>query len=146
MGPIHVLDFAPAPPRVEGAKLRIHVIYTTPQATRACLRAAGLLAKGLDARLELLVTKVVPYPLPLHRPTTSAAFTEKTVGTLTRNCGIDVNVKVLLCRDAEETIPRWLPSDSIAVIGRRRRWGPGSCSRLIRAIRRSGLRVIVVPE
>jgi hypothetical protein len=144
MGAMHALEFEPGPPCVAGPILRLHVIYTGPEATRASLEAAGLLAQDLDARVELLGPHVVPYPLPLHRPTTPVRLIEQSLLALVRDCAVDTKVTVLLCRDREETIRRWLPQESIAVIGRRRRWGAGSAWRLIRTVRRNGHHVIVV--
>jgi hypothetical protein len=94
--------------------------------------------------LELLVPHVVPFPLPLHKPTAAASFIEDTVKLLIAGCDADIDVKVLLCRDREETIPKWLPPASIAVIGRTRRWGPGAFRALIRSMKRSGHHVVVV--
>ncbi len=144
MGAMQVLGLVPSPTLVDGSQLRLHVIYTTPEETRASLDIATLLAKDLGARLELLVPHVVPYPLPLHGPAISTRFTEKSLRALVGRRDVDVDVKVLLCRDREETIATRLPSESIAVIGRRRRWGPGSSRGLIRAVRRGGHHVIVV--
>src|SRR4051812_11459740 len=144
MGVIHVSELTPAPPCANGSGLRLHVIYTGPETTRASLKGAGVLARDLGATLELLVARVVPYPLPLDNPPASKSFTEASLDALAAGCGVDVKVRVLLCRDREETIPRWLPAGSIAVIGRRRSWGPGSCRRLIRAVRRDGRHVIVM--
>jgi len=146
MGAVHVLAFGspPSPALADGANLRVNVVYTTPESTQASLKLASLLAQDLGADLELLVPHVVPYPLPLNRPDTPAAFTEDFLARLVRPIDVDVRVKVLLCRDREETIPQWLPSQAITVIGRKRRWGPDSFWRLIRAIRRKGHHVIVV--
>jgi hypothetical protein len=144
MGLIHVSELTPAPPRGDESGLRLHVIYTGPETTRASLKGAGVLARDLGARLELLVARVVPYPLPLDSPPASSGFTDASLDALAAECGVEADVRVLLCRDREETIPRWLPAGCVAVIGRRRRWGPGSFRRLIRAVRRDGHHVIVV--
>ena len=141
---MHVREFRPLPPRVEGREFRLHVIFTTPETTQASLRTASELARDLGATLELLVPKVVPYPLPLHDPPAPAEFTEQNVSALAATCDVDVTVRVLLCRDPEETVPLWLPPESAVVIGRRRAWGPGSFRRLIRIMKRSGHHVIVV--
>ena len=122
---MHVLEFLPSPPRSECANLRLHVIYTTPEATLAGLRVASLLARDLDAKVELLLAQVVPYPVPLHDPTTPVSFTERYASALASQCDVAVDVKVLLCRDREETILKWLPTESIAIIGRPSRWGSG---------------------
>lgn len=144
MGTTPILEFVSAPPGADGSTFRIHVIYTTPRETRESVRIAGLLARDLGASLEILAPLVVPYPLPLNRPTAPASFTERSLAALVDGCDVDVDVKILLCRDREETIPRWLPPESVAVIGRRRRWGPGSSRGLIRAVRRNGHQVVVV--
>jgi len=144
MGVVHELEFAPATPGGADPKLRLYVIYTSPETTRASLSVAELLAQDLDARLELLVAAVVPYPLPLSRPTTAPGFTEESLGALAGECGMQVDVKVLQCRDREETIPQWLPAESIALVGRRRHWGPGSFRKLIRSLKRKGHHVVVV--
>jgi hypothetical protein len=144
MAGVHEVELAPSPPRTEGPTLRLHVIYTSPETTRASLGIASLLAHDLGATLELLVATVVPYPLPLNSPTAPARFTEEFLSGLVSECEVNVNVKVLLCRDREETIPQWLPAESIVVIGSRRRWGPGSFRGLIRIVRRRGHHVIVV--
>jgi hypothetical protein len=144
MGALHAPSFVASPPRADGPNLRIHVIYTTPKSTQASLTAASLLAQDLDAKLELLVPVVVPYPLPLQSPTTTVTFAEESLVELVRQCGVEVHIDVVLCRDREETVPGWLPAQAIAVIGRARRWGRGSCRRLIRAIERNGNHVVVV--
>jgi len=144
MRPIHVAELTPVPPRSEESGLRLHVVYTGPKTTRASLKGAGVLARDLGARLELLVGRVVPYPLPLDSPPASSGFSEAALGALASECGGELDVRILLCRDVEETIPASLPAGCIVVIGRRRGWGPGSHRRLIRAARRDGRHVIVV--
>jgi hypothetical protein len=144
MGPISVARRTAAPPRAAEPSLRLHVIYTTPEATRASLQDAGALAHDLGAEVALLVPEVVPYPLPIDHPPASRRYSESALDALAAECGVDVDIRILLCRDREQTIPEWLPDASIVVIGRRRRWGPGSARRLIRVVRRAGHHVIVV--
>jgi hypothetical protein len=146
MESLHVPGCAPAPPRSESPELRIYVVYTTPAATRIALRRACVLAKDLVGSIRLLLAKIVPFPRQLESPTCSTEYTEDRLRHLAGICDVDLAVQVLLCRDREETIPQWLPAQSIVVVGRRRRWGPGSFSCLIRAIRRKGHSVLVVDE
>ena len=110
MGVIHVSELTPAPPCANSSGLRLHVIYTGPETTRASLKGAGVLARDLGAKLELLVARVVPYPLPLDNPPASNSFTETSLNALAAGCGVELEVRCLLCRDREETIPRWLPA------------------------------------
>jgi hypothetical protein len=144
MGAVYEVCGAPSPQLSRDTQFRLHVIYTTPATTKASLGVASLLAQDLGAALELLVARVVPYPLPLNCPTTPARFNEEVLGSFVNECGVDAFVKVLLCRDREETIPQWIPAESIVVIGRRRRWGPESSWRLIRMLKHRGHHVIVV--
>jgi hypothetical protein len=116
--------------------LRLFVIYTTPEATRAALRAASATAGGLGARISLLVPRVVPFPLSLSSPDVNTRFLESSLADIVSGYETEVHVSVLLCRDGVETVLRNLPLQSIVLVGRRRRWGFGACSRLIRALRR----------
>jgi len=144
VGPLHAVQFTPPPSRVESPKLRLHLIYTTPTATRIALRVAGQLANNLDAALELLVPHVVPFPLPLDHPSIPASFTAGALNSLVAGCSAAVSVRILLCRDREETLRKWIPSHAIVVIGRQRAWGPGCFRGLIRAVKRNQHQVIVV--
>src|SRR5262245_30631988 len=144
MGAARDVELAPAFRRGQDTKLRLHVIYTIPETTRASLCFAGLLAHDLGATIELLVARVIPYPLPLNNSPAQAGFTEEFLKAIVSESEVDVNVKILPCRDREETIPQWLPAESIVVIGSRRRWGPGSSRGLVRIVRRKGHHVIVV--
>ncbi len=48
--------------------LEVVVVYTTTQATVQALKIASTLARGLSARIRLLVPQMVPYILPLSSP------------------------------------------------------------------------------
>lgn len=144
MGSLDVHEWIPSKSVLDGSNLKLRVIYTSPKATKAGLKVASELARDLSATLELLVPQVVPYPRPLNEPTKAGAFTEIFLSRLVSDCAAEVEVKVLLCRDREETIPHFLPSESIAVIGRHGSWGRDAFSGLIRAVRRYGHHVIVV--
>ena len=138
------MNLAPSGRCEAGQGLRVHVIHTTAAGTRAALLNAGMLANGLGAELTLLAAHVVPYPLPLHTPASPAAFTEQALSALAAGCGVDAQIKVLLCRDRDETLPKWLARDAIVVAGVARRIGPGSCWWLLRRLRKAGYKVIVV--
>ena len=144
MGKIHSSEFTPKVVRREGHPLRIYVINTGPELTRASLRASSNLACDLDADIELLVPVVVPYPIPLDRPTVSPDLIANSASDLAQACGVNPHIHILLCRDREEAVSRALPAESVAVIGRARRWGPGSHRRLIKCLDRAGHHLIVV--
>jgi hypothetical protein len=144
MGARQAIALAPPVTGLEPPKLRLHLIYTTPQATRTALRRAGQMANHLDATLQLLVAHVVPFPLPLDHPDTPANFTEQALASLVGGCSLTIDIEILLCRDRQETLALWLPAHAIVVIGRHRSWGPRSFSGLIRSLKRRRHQVIVV--
>lgn len=57
-----------AAPGWEDRKLEVTVIFTTTPGTLAALRLAGQYARDLGGGISILVVQVVPYPLPLERP------------------------------------------------------------------------------
>jgi len=131
-------------PAIDRPSIHIYIVFTTWAATKAGLNMASQLARDLDANVILLVPIVVPYPLPIQSPPVASDFIEGELSGLTEDCGVAVSIHVLLCRDREETVPSWLPPGAVVVIGRARRWGPGSCRRLIQGAKKQDRRVIVV--
>jgi hypothetical protein len=124
-------------------KLELRVIFTDLPKTAAALATARGMARGLGARITLMVAQVVPYPLPLAAPDVPAAFTERLLEPLAAE---ETAVEIYLCRDRSETIRRALPPDSLVIVGaRKRRWWFSCWERsLTRILRREGLRVVVV--
>jgi hypothetical protein len=136
------------PRRSDDGKLDLKVIFTDVAKTTAALTTAREMARGLGARITLLVTQVVPYPLPLADPPVSLEFTERMLETF----NVD-SIEIYLCRDRYEALRRALPTDSVAIVGtRKRRWWPSwFCSwfcpwewSLARMLRREGRRVLTV--
>jgi hypothetical protein len=142
----------PARPAEGGAqpRLDVHVIFTSPAATRASLAAASELARELGVKITLMAAQVVPYSLPLENPPVSPAFFERSLLSLAAEHTVETAVEVYLCRDRFETILQVLKPESVVVISDRRRWfwpmrfWPTSEQRLAAALRRSGHRVILL--
>ena len=138
-----------APPAVQQrpAGLGFFVIFTTPEETLAALREAGALARGLDARITLLVAREVPYPLPLSEPPVPVQFTEERVRALVESSGTGASVQVLLCRERREVILRALPPASLLVLGGRKPWWRRGRTRgLAKLLARDGHKVVFVKE
>jgi hypothetical protein len=112
------------------------VIFTDAPETKAVLSAAACLAHGLDLPLEVLAAQVVPYPLPLDAPPVAVDFAEHEMFRLVADLDAPVAVRILLCRDPEETLLRAVGQDALVVIGR----GNPRLARLLNSGRR---RVIV---
>ncbi|MCU1336258.1 MAG: hypothetical protein JWO19_1839 [Bryobacterales bacterium] len=133
-------------PADSGRKLDVKVIFTDLRRTAVALTAARNLARTLSARITLMVTQVVPYPLPLADPPVSVEFTERLIESMTEGCDdADTTIEIYLCRDRCETVRRALPPDSVVIVGARKwPWWPSWERNLTRILRRDGCRVLVV--
>jgi hypothetical protein len=138
----------PAPPDLSqsGRKLDLKVIFTDMPRTAAALAAARTMAQGLSARITLLVTQVVPYPLPLAVPDVPVEFSERLFEPLAAE---DTTIEIFLCRDRNETLRRAVPPDSLVILGARKRrwwtsWLPSRERSLAKMLRNDGRRVLVV--
>lgn len=140
----------PAKPDLSGRKLDLKVVFTDLPKTVAALETARTMARGLRARITLIVAQVVPYPLPLADPDVPVEFTERVLESLAREeDDADTTIEIYLCRDRNETIRRALPPDSFVIVGARKRrwcpsWLPSRESQLTRLLRHDGRRVLVV--
>jgi hypothetical protein len=139
----------PAPPDLSerGRKLDLQVIFTDLPKTAAALAKARSMARGLGARITLMVAQVVPYPLPLAAPDVPVEFTERLLEPLAREQDdADIAIEIYLCRDRNETIRRAVSPDSLIIVGARKwHWWLSRDRWLARTLRRDGLRVLVVP-
>ena len=138
----------PAPPDLSesGRKLDLQVIFTDLPKTAAALAKARSMARGLGARITLMVAQVVPYPLPLAAPDVPVEFTERMLEHLAVE---DTAIEIYLCRDRNETLRRAVPPDSLVILGAPKwrwwtSWLPSRDSQLTRLLRQDGRRVLVV--
>ncbi|MBZ5607335.1 MAG: universal stress protein [Acidobacteriia bacterium] len=136
--------FIAAPVEERDRRLQLYVIFTDFERTQKALDAAHELARDLEARLVLLAAQVVPYPLPLESPPVSEQFTESIMSRLLREQEAEIEARIYLCRDRDQTIRRALGADSLVVIGTRGRWWPGGERKLARLLRRDGHHVILL--
>src|ERR1700694_4244398 len=76
--PLPISPESPPSPECDHTRvLDVNVVYTDVPGTLASLRKAGGLAANLRARIQLIVPQVVPYPLPLSRPSAPREFSER---------------------------------------------------------------------
>lgn len=123
--------------------LQVYVVFTDIEATRAALKTAIDLAHDLNARLILLVAKVVPWPLPLEAPPVSREFTERVLSELAREQEADITARVYLCRDRDPTIRHALEPGSLVVIGSKEGWRRYRTRPLVRLLKHDGHDVIL---
>src|SRR5262245_52367264 len=113
-------------PTIEAAsnpgQFQIHVLYTDPAETRAALERAAQLSKGLDTRIALVLTPIVPFPLSLDTPPASVDFFLDQIRCVSASIDHDVTGYIYFCRDPLRMIKSALHPHSLLVIGARSRW------------------------
>ena len=136
---------APAPGSAN-SRLEVHVIFTTPQATRSALRAADMMMQGCDVQIHFLVPQVVPLGFPLTRPPVSIAFAERRALGIAFECcdTAEIRIQVVLCGNREQCIERVLSPNSLVIIGSRKQRWLAPEQKLAKLLRSSGHRVIHV--
>ena len=136
----------PAPPRWEETegRLEVAVVFTSPAATLAAVRKAGILASPLNAHISLLLPQVVPYPAPLESPPVLLDFSEHCLREIAAQSIVPTAVHIYLCRDAADTLQSVLAPRSLIVIGGRKCWWPTREQKLARKLLRSGHEVIYI--
>jgi hypothetical protein len=105
--------------------LNLTIVHTTPEGTLAALKTASALARGLHARIRLVMAHVVPFRLPLENPMISTQFLKAREARLVAQSGLDentVSIEVCLCRQAKIALRDYLPAGSLVVIGGKQRW------------------------
>lgn len=132
--------------RQQPGRLRIHVLFTNPGDTLAALNTAIEMACELESEIALIVTQIVPFPLPLDDPPVPLDFASEQIRRLAESVSsgrTELQGYIYFCRNPIETLLRELPARSLIVIGVRPRWPFGKSKRLARALRRSGHEVIL---
>jgi hypothetical protein len=142
----------PAPgatvPRPAPSSVEVHVIFTTPQATRAALQAADAMMQASEVGIHFLVPQVVPLWFPLTQPPISMAFAERRALDMVFECcsTAAIRIQIVLCGNREQCIESLLSPNSLVIIGSRRRRWLAKEQRLARQLRSKGHRVIHVLE
>src|SRR5262245_7612225 len=107
----------------------IHIVFTTVEETLAAARVAAVLGDAMAVPITLIHFRTVPYPLSVDAPTgLSPVETDEFMQQL-RNEGIDVRVRVYLCRDVRRVIGFVFKPRCLIVIGGRHRWWPTASER-----------------
>jgi hypothetical protein len=99
--------------------LRLHVIATTEEGTRAALRLAAARASELGARITLIATVSAHRHILLREIPAPTRQTEQRLYELVRQAGISlsVNVEVGTCQDQYQYLLATLKPHSLVVIG-----------------------------
>lgn len=135
----------PGPAQDAGSPtLDVNVLCTGMPTTVKAIDSAVEMARGLNARLRLLVAQEVPYATPLETPPVLVEFQEALFRDIAKGYGLETRVDIFLCRDADETFLKKLPAHSVVVLGTPKRWWRTREEKLARRLRRSGHEVVLV--
>jgi hypothetical protein len=126
----------------------IFVVFTSIDETLAAVRIASELATALDVPVTLVHTRTVPYVLPIDAPNgLSPVETDAFVNRIRdagREAGIDVRVRVYLCRNVQHVVRLAFKPHSLIVIAGQRSWWPTRTERWRRALEAAGHFVLFV--
>jgi len=126
----------------------VYVVYTSVDETLAAVRIASQLAKALNVPLTLVHTRSVPYVLPVDAPSglspvETDAFVDR-IRDAGCEAGVEVQVRVYLCRDVRRVVPLAFKPHSVIVIAGQRSWWPTRTERWRRDLEAAGHFVVFV--
>jgi len=124
--------------------LRLTVVFTTPRGTRVALHHADLLARGLRARINLIVVGIVPYHASLTRPPVAVDFIRRSLAEMVSGHETPIRARAYLCRDPRPVFRKVISPGSIVLIGMATRWWPWRERRLARLLQQLGHHVLLV--
>jgi hypothetical protein len=126
------------------APLDLVIPVTTPELTRASIRAAEQLACGIHAQVRLLKIQVVPFPLQISAPPVPVEFLRAQLEKYSSS--LPVKREIELARDFEPALRKALRPRSVVLICSKRRGWRTHNERLAADLRRSGYPVILTFE
>jgi hypothetical protein len=126
------------------ADFQIVVPHRDARLTKAALQYAATLTDGLNVRLRLIDVHVVPYGVPIDKPTVSPKHVERKLKALVQACSFPVSPEVVYARDWEQGFRRSLSPASVVLIAFQRCWWRTSEKRLANRLRKLGHRVVWV--
>ena len=150
-----VIQFAPAAVEKGGAPRperrhpairtdAVYVVFTSIDETLAAVRVAADFAEALGVPVTLIHFRTVPYPLPVNEPGgTSPVETDAFIERL-RAEGLEIRVRVYLCRDKRRAIPLGFRPHSLIVVAGQRSWWPTASERWCRLLQAAGHFVVFV--
>lgn len=127
------------------SSLRLHVLCASREPKEYVLKRTAELAANLGVRIELLIPIVVPYPLPLERPSTDLPFVARRLTGECERAGVSADIHLWLCRDSKEALLPAFGPESTIVIPFHERW-PWRKKLLARTLRKHGHHVLLLQD
>lgn len=133
-------DLAPA----AISSLHIVIPHRTPQLTRESLKYAANFVDDLDVRVRLVDVHVVPYGVPLDRPTVNPKHLTRKLRQLAQESTVPISAEVVFARDWEQGFRRSLAPGSLVLMAIKRSWWPTKDKRFAARLRKLGHHVMWV--
>ena len=124
--------------------LQVVIPFKTPPLTRAAMRHAARLTNELDARVRLIDVHVVPYGVPIDKPTVDPKHLTRRLRQLAQESTLPISAEVVYARDWEQGFRRSLAPESLVLMVIKRSWWRTSEKRLASRLRKLGHQVIWV--
>lgn len=124
--------------------LDIVIPYKTPKLTETALECAIALGQGLDIRLRLIDVHVVPYSLPLDKPSVRRDHLENNLRRIVKKSTVPISPELVFARDWEAGFRRTLRPHSVVLIPFQKAWWRSHDKRMAERIRKHGHQVIWV--
>src|SRR5262249_47016695 len=124
--------------------LDIVIPFRDSRLTKAALNYARSLLEGRNIRVRLIDVHVVPYGVPLDRPTMQPRYLERLLKKLAKESGVIASIEVVYSRDWEQGFRRLLTPGSTVLLPMQRTSWRTSEKRLAARLRKLGQTVIWV--
>ena len=122
----------------------VYVVYTTIGETLSAVRVASDFAGAFGVPVTVIHFRAVPYELPVDAPTgLSPVETDPFLERLRTECP-DAQVRVYLCRNAQQAIAEAFTPHSLIVIAGRHGWWLTRSERWRRVLEAAGHHVVFV--
>ena len=136
------------PPELEQSvqvrAVEVAIPFKTPELTSAALESATSLGHQLSINLRLIHVHVVPYPLPLDKPSVCWDHLENKLRRIAERSSIPVQPELIFARDWEEGFRRALRPRSVILMPIQKSWWRSHDKRMAERLRKHGHQVIWV--
>ena len=129
---------------VRSGAIEVAIPHKSPEGTRAALAHAAVLGVGLNLSVRLIDVHVVPYALPIEKPSVQLEHLENNLRTVSACSKVPVIPELVLARDWEDGLRRSLRRRSVVLIPIRKAWWRSQDKRMAERLRKHGHQVIWV--
>jgi hypothetical protein len=122
----------------------VHVVATTLPGTRAAMKAATALAKGLDSRIHVIAARQLPSDRPPEQQSAELRAFAQEIRGLPEAMSPHVKVLPCVCRRLSDIVQILAPRAVVVIGGRSHRWWSSREQRFAHALTEAGYHVLFV--